>query len=162
MKREIIKVGDTVKIINPLFVKRVGYDFTFEDALKEVEKKFGRDIHQLLKIVKPARITFTENKITQAVAFDLVKRSFSDNNERKIFTELKEFYKDLKVKVIGKKVVRTGFYQTSYYDAECSDSYEGATLLNPKTHILLELDSATNFYNEPMRIEVTNVEKINN
>ena len=48
-KKDIIRVGDTVKIVDPHFFVRVGYPLDLNKATEEVSKKFGEDIIQLIK-----------------------------------------------------------------------------------------------------------------
>ena len=44
----IIRIGDRVKIINPIFVTRCGYPLGIDDMIKEVCERFGKDIKDLM------------------------------------------------------------------------------------------------------------------
>lgn len=174
-RKNVIRVGDTVEIINPAIITRIGYEYTYEDACKEALETYKDDIYALLK---KAKITGynklsikgnsawekAERKIVGALAYDLVRKKIKTGNERKVYTEIKEDLKNAQVTVLSKRTTRTG----TYYPAVCSEpgpwggdyDYEPGGLENSQTHVILEIDSIHKLRLGPIRIEQCNVKKL--
>ena len=109
---KIIRVGDTVKIINPQFFVRCGYQLSFEEACEEVKEEYGNRIEKFLQsfnfIATPRwkDIVSRENKYSQVfdkvvaiLAYSYTKAKKFGGNERKIFTKDLPDYKDKKMRV---------------------------------------------------------------
>ncbi len=161
-----VEVGDTVQIMNPILIKRIGYDYTHEDAKREIIKKYQVDINKFINQLG-FRQEKTRNSIVSALAYELVSRKFNNGNERKIFDKLVEDMKEIQAVVLSKRTVKTGTYfppriPPSYWDA---DSYEPGGLKNVKIHVILELDYCYCFPDMPISmytlIEQHNVTKVN-
>ena len=158
-KSAAIKVDDVVRVVNPLIIQRVGYDYTFEDAWLESQVEYKEEIYALLRKAKVSRWNIVEKAIVSSLAYDRVKKKFKDGNERKIYTKLKESLRDRQVTVVSKKTAKTGIYYPPYH-GNGYDDYDGEPggLTDGKTHILLEID----VFDEEGRIwiEQTNVVKL--
>ena len=158
-KSAAIKVDDVVRVVNPLIIQRVGYDYTFEDAWLESQVEYKEEIYALLRKAKVSRWNIVEKAIVSSLAYDRVKKKFKDGNERKIYTKLMESLRDRQVTVVSKKTAKTGIYYPPYH-GNGYDDYDGEPggLTDGKTHILLEID----VFDEEGRIwiEQTNVVKL--
>lgn len=173
MKRDstVIKVGDKVQIINPVIITRIGYDFTYEDACKEVLENYTEDISTLLrktgfkfKLMNNYAWEKAEKKIVGAIAYNLVGTKIKTGNERKLYTEINENLRDVIVTVTAKKNVKTGIY----YPAVCSEptsfggdyDYDPGGLKDPKTHVVLTINTGNRYTEYDILIEQSNVKKI--
>ena len=170
--KDIIRVGDTVKIVNPLIISRIGYEFTYEDARKEIVESFKSDIYELMrkakvsgwnKIMENGAWDNCMKKIVGALAYDLVSKKIKTGNRRMIYAELQEDLKDEIVTVVSKRTVKTGIY----YPPICSGSsyedydYEPGGLKDEKTHVILEVDIFNKLTSSPLKIELCDVVKVN-
>lgn len=129
----MIRVRDKVKIINPIFIERVGYDNNLETNLKYVEDNFSDEIRKFAASILCKRedgvfFTFSshtkvEYGIAKALAYEFLKRNSRDGNERKLYTKEEPFYEGQKVFVAAIKYVHTGFYiaPESSYDSYCGE-----------------------------------------
>jgi len=181
---KIIRVGDTVKIVNPQLFVRCGYPLSIEDMEEEVKELFMGDIDDLVNSMgfdvfteAPRRIDFDYSrlnkgkvyrKIIRELAYIRLRRKNFGGNERKVFTEPYDEYKDLEAEVTGIKICKSGTYNQGYgggcdYWTGQSD-YEPAYLSPCKTHKILTLDRYQNdiisSYTNHIRIEAKYVEKI--
>ena len=96
-KSAAIKVDDVVRVVNPLIIQRVGYDYTFEDAWLESQVEYKEEIYALLRKAKVSRWNIVEKAIVSSLAYDRVKKKFKDGNERKIYTKLMKLLRKAKV-----------------------------------------------------------------
>lgn len=175
-RKDVIHIGDKVRIINPEMVVRVGYDFTFEKAIPVVEEKYSPQILQFMESIGFNQGMFSARlkdkklfrDIVNSIAYAVVGESFRCGNERKIYTEKQPYLTDMEFKVHHKYVVRTGQYYPSSggYDSFSGEyDYECGGLSKPKNHIILNLttDDEIRAYDVPkyyMAIESCNVEKL--
>jgi hypothetical protein len=169
----IIRIGDKVKVINPLFVERVGYDNNLEASIKYVEDNFFPQITAFVNsilspgsdVLRRTNYSKVDHKIVRALAYGFVGKNMKSGAERKIFTKEQggywgEFY------VTGIKYVQTGQYDPPHshqdYYGEW-DSYPGG-LSEMKTHKLLCIDHEPYWSRSEFPhgnwIEACNVEKI--
>jgi hypothetical protein len=175
--KDIIRLGDKVKVIQPLLVERVGYDNNLEASIKYVEDNFYPQITKFVNsILNPdtdvLRLTnyhIVDRKVVRALAYGFVGKNIKSGSERKVFTKESPFLQNQVMYVVGIKYVHTGKYDPPYstqdYYGEW-DSYSGG-LTDRKTHKLLSLDtepydqfwSRTEFP-QGNWIEACNVEKV--
>lgn len=148
--KHIYREGDRVRIINPRFVKRVGYPLVWTDLVEEFEDNpnFEQAL-KLLGIIGPEHKVINSDsrwvrEFIRGCAMTAVRARGFGGNERKIFYRDDDLglsfgaFGDT-VSVISKRIVKTGAYYppsggTDYY-GECT--YEPGGLDNCKTHILL-------------------------
>lgn len=178
-KKDIIRVGDKVKILRPLFIYRWGYDNNLKDVTEEVMKKYQPQIHKLLSDIntlegnKGSLTRLSEfpkrfiSRIAEGLAYHIVGSRMRDGAVRKLFyvTEdgdhplnwLNHDYPVGSIKEVREiKIVKTG----RYFSPCTSHGYEGdydwepGGLSNEKTHKLLRV-GYTGYW-----IEAINVEKV--
>lgn len=143
MKKEKIKYGDTVRIVNPYFFVRCGYNDTLEKQSEEILKNHEYDLMSVLKKITPLidRDSKQFNVILKELAYLKCQQNKFGGSERKIFTELKEEFKNELFSVINKKIHKTGNYVSGRYYGSYGDEmdYEPAYLEKEKTHVILEV-----------------------
>ena len=119
-------------------------------------------LHTFFELEKHAKVVnnkLIERRIISALAWGIVRKKIKGGNVRKIYSEIKEEYRDKIVKVIGKRRAITGTYLAGYNDGY-SDDAEPPKLLNQKVHMILELDEIGMLTSKPVEIESINVIKI--
>lgn len=151
--KKVIRIGDKVEIINPVFIDRVGYPLSFNQAYHEILESHKEKIESLYNEIFPGRKKFispyqdwqyekTISKMAKALAYKYMKEKNFGGDVREIHTfPNKDYLKGLESTVIEKAVVLTGVYQhgsppSSIFD----DDGEYPILLDQKTHIILYLD----------------------
>lgn len=164
MRKDVIRIGDTVRIVNPEFFLRCGYPLSLKDGMdmiindeetmtalgQGIDKALGRKCNVSLKeelfglsaTIRPTRISYDIQKIIRLLAYYRIKNEGFGGNERKIFTKRVESAKDHEFKVIGKKTVTTGVYVPSsggYNSWSGEYDYDPAYLDSMKAHVILEL-----------------------
>lgn len=185
--KNIIRVGDIVRITNPNFFVRCGYALDFNSACELVEERDADKIEQCLRIlldlptedkreffaVEMAHSKFKkherslQNDIIRAMAYHEVGLQYKTGNERKIYTQELPLLKDKRYQVYEKKCVKTGKYYppSGGYDSYSGEyDYESGGLYEEKTHIILSLNEYMGFYQINtglLMIEACNVEKVN-
>jgi hypothetical protein len=162
---QLIHIGDHVTVTNPEFILRVGYPISFDDAFNYVEKNYLQDIEDfvnkkilnqkldidpMFKSVLASPISDKNfHKILSGLAGIYLDANSHGGKERSIHTYLREALQGKTFEVISKKVVKTG----TYYPPRSQQSYEGewncglGGLDNCKTHVVLELDDHTMYWN---------------
>lgn len=153
MKKLIYRAEDVVRIVNPLFVTRVGYPWDKEYVKKNVitddQRKALTEMLEKFHL-RPSYFGFEGKgyfdnafeKILDEMAYWVMKTQGFGGRERTIHTELREDCRGKLAKIISKRVVKTGEYfpSTSYYDYNGETEYEPGGLRKEKTHVLLNLD----------------------
>lgn len=138
----IIRAGDIVRVVNPELVIRIGYDFSFEDAVKEIKATYGEEINGLLRKVKVhhKRWEIVEDAVVRPLAYELVRSKFRHGNERRLHTQIREELRGAEVTVFGKKIAKTGtYFPPTGGDPPYYDDYEPGGLRDCKTHVILEI-----------------------
>lgn len=155
MKKKLIyRAEDVVRIVNPLFVTRVGYPWDKEYVKKNVitddQRKALTEMLEKFHL-RPSYFGFEGKgyfdnafeKILDEMAYWVMKTQGFGGRERTIHTELREDCRGKLAKIISKRVVKTGEYfpSISYYDDyNGGTEYEPGGLRKEKTHVLLNLD----------------------
>lgn len=184
-KKNIIKVGDWVKIINPEFFVRCGYPLCLADTREEMTEQHGKEVDdficKILKFESKADILFNSSsykreacrfKIIDALSrFDIYLKGFG-GRERKIYTKHIPDHQGKIYRVFEKSFKVSGVYVPGFshtgYNGEYD--YEPAYLDRPKRHNLLHLSSYTvenwtlSIYDDSQLniIEDIHVEKVEN
>ena len=159
----VIRTGDTIEIINPEIITRIGYEFTYDDAVKEIRETYEEDILILLRTVKVSRWKKVTKEIVKSLAYDLIHKRIRTGNVRKIYTERREELIGKKVKVMGKSLARTGTYYPptgggTDYNGEYD--YEPGGLKDPKTHVIFEFAESGVYDPKLLKIERCNVKLV--
>ena len=161
-RKNIIRVGDRIKILVPDVVVRVGYPLSKADmlekqtpeqlkAIRDMFKAFGRHVYDEelpvisthgLELYHPGDVDRLYEKIRYIMAGDMLAKARWGGRERTIHTYSLLPIKDKFAEVIGRRIVKTGTYFPASggmdYWGECD--YEPAGLANEKTHVLYTLN----------------------
>lgn len=136
-KDNIIRVGDWVRVVNPVVFDRCGYAVCLETEYARFKEQYPNLTKALSKIA-----------VGDCSAVDGILRALayaSVGKVRKLCGAKREIYahEDLSLKdrvdfVIDKKRVTTGIYEAaSGYD----DDYSPPVLMYPETHVIIQLRS---------------------
>lgn len=150
----IIRVGDTIKIIIPEYVDRVGYPLTkriiVESMTREQKNKLYKSIAEIFDLKHYSgdpSLLFSDPKdddrVLYAIADKILEKRGWGGRDRSIYTTFDGSLTDVVYTVCKKRVVKTGTYvagggSRDYWtgEYECDPSY----LKNEKTHILYGVD----------------------
>lgn len=137
----IIRVGDTVKLIDPRKIQRIGYEVTAQTLLTEVETD-----PKVIEFCREQTLTRrSQERVILAIATSRMHHQMKTGAPRKIFySEIFEYMKGNTYQVEEKKIRYSGTFYHGYsgysYYGECD--YEPAGLDNRLTHICLRLSCA--------------------
>lgn len=165
-KRTVYHVDDTVKIVEPLVVVRVGYPLTKQEALDVAEKDYAEAVQAFMVAVGAAHpddpfLNSPEydprlyGDLLNAIASYWLRLKNYGGKERKIYTERDERVLCTAWRVLSKRTVKTGTYNRGGYSGgwDGEPDYDPPYLENEKTHVLLALEPIT-LYEGPWRIEI--------
>lgn len=178
----IIRIGDTVKIINPVRVIRVGYPMSFDDACEEVKKIYHKEIVEfmnkttlkqfdrnsvfMVEVLKYEELKLYK-KIVKALAYEHIQNKGFGGKEKKIYTEVRQDLLGIISRVENIQIRKTGTYfaPSGGYDYWGEYDFEPGGLDKIKTHKILELDYwvskiNSDWFTNKLCIESCNVEKI--
>lgn len=144
-KPNVIRVGDQVRIVNPLMFIRCGYPLGIEDGKRAVEHK-REAVRQLFDYPSSPDCLFdyndakSEDKILRVLAVKWLYSQRFGGRERTIHTVLRPDLKGVTMEVSSIKTVMTGYYVPGcsgggYFD---EGDPEPPDLSNRKTHRILE------------------------
>ena len=163
------RVNDYIEIINPKFVKRVGYNIHPADMYEDIKQ--DKDIIEALKTIgihpeiETVGIFKTDiivpDKLVKAIAYVKTSQANFGGNERRIHY-LDGDYNHLKgtiFRVLGRKTAKTGTRvpASGSYDIDGKYIYESGFLDEEKTHVMYNImHNMTDYW-----IEKCNVRKVN-
>lgn len=167
MKKDIIRVGDWVKVVNPQEFIRCGYPLSFQDEKTEVYEKYSKKVEEFLHneiglgvklfgdLKSLTEVDAAVDKICGAIAYETLKRKGFGGRSRQIYTKENK-------NILGKEgcVSRIKFHKTGEYYSPSGGGeydYESGGLRNEKTHKILEVNV---FFDTVFKIEAVNVEKV--
>lgn len=136
--QSVIRVGDTVKLIDPRKIQRIGYEVTAQTLLTEVEED-----PRVMEFCREQALTRrSQERVILAIATSRMRRQMKTGAPRKIFySEIFEHMGGNTYQVEEKKIRYSGTFYHGYsgysYDGEYD--YEPAGLDNRLTHICLRL-----------------------
>jgi hypothetical protein len=180
---EVIRVGDTVKIITPERFIRCGYPFDQVKATDDLMTYYRDEIDALIEKVDPNpkyRNYIPEGDyraLCGRIARIVAQRQGFGGKERTLHTERDETLTGLRCEVRARKVHKTGTYfpatggRSYSVDYGYDDYFEPGGLSDEKTHVILTLQPlwhyddygcATNYNPDvvtPIMIERIHVEK---
>lgn len=153
LKKNVIRVNDRVKIINPEVFVRCGYPWSKEYVKENVITKEQRVIIRNLlypNLKRPITIddvfgqdeTVEELKMIDILAYVILMENGYGGRERTVHTKLREELRGKTGVICDRKVVKTGCYfpgssHQGYFDAY--PEYEPAYLTNEKSHVILQI-----------------------
>lgn len=120
-RKDIIRVGDLVRVVNPRVVSRVGYPKCVKDYEEAAWAKYG----DLLR--KDMRHTRCIEKAIQQIAYGLAKADGFGGKERTLHFEGVPLLVGQEFRVQSVRMVQTG----TYYPPRVSRSYFGETDYEP-------------------------------
>ena len=160
LKPNIVRVGDCVKVINPIIFIRCGYPMGVNEAQKDVEEHFGKNIKDLIYSIRNCEklvqehsldaplITLqetTEDRLYRRVLRELAYARLQMKNyggkERSLHTEVFEPIRGNTYWVSRITIHKTGTYCKGWSNQTWDGDYDFQPnyLENEKTHKILEL-----------------------
>jgi hypothetical protein len=171
-RKNVIRVGDKVKIINPEVFVRTGYPLT-TDMVKE--SHITDEQKQLMRgLLRTVGLNYNFSSGCYDREYDKLEHVFSTivlkskgfgGNERSVHTETKPEYKDRIGTVISKRYVKVGTYNSATnYQGYFDDypEYEPAYLKNEKTVIIynVSIGERDTIFNDYVEFPQSSVEKM--
>jgi hypothetical protein len=141
MTKTVYRVGDRVKIINPILVERVGYPLTPNDLLSEFMEH--PNLHKAMELFNlHLDIPGCRLRLVHALTYIACANRGFGGRERKLHTSETPYLKDKIVKIEGKRIVKTGLYfpPSSWQSHEGEWDGHSGGLENEQTHIILDTD----------------------
>lgn len=182
LKKDIIRLGDYVKVINPAWIVRYGYENNLGDTCDEVMEKYSVPISKFILEIEsteqPDRLGRYREVLRQeryrfasAIAYHLVGMRMKSGSERKLFYleddkkekhglfQFHSTYPEGQIEQVTQvKIVKTGkYYSRTYESSDWGDGFRDVIpggLSKEKTHNLLRIGYSDCW------IEATNVEKL--
>lgn len=156
-KKFVYHVGDIVKVVHPLVVKRVGYPWNKKHIKEKVitkkqKKALWACLDRFGLMSEPAirPLMFIDrneglfDKLLDEIAYELGRKNGWGGTKRKVFCEAMEELRGKECRIVGKRCVQSGTYnhgcsgRGGYYDDEWD--YDPPHLSDVKAHVLLKLD----------------------
>jgi len=144
VKKDVIRCGDTVGIVVPTFVTRVGYPKIADDFMEEAEKTLiekGLVSHRLFDNRKR-----DEQAFIRKFAHVLLARAGWGGKRRTLHTYEAPEFLGKTLKVCSKKVVKTGIHVGPSGGMSEADDFDPGYLGNPHTQILLWVYEPNHYY----------------
>lgn len=178
LRANVIRAGDTVKILHPDFFIRVGYPLCMRDVEATVKKEHTQRIVDFLREFSleaksldssgyELQYTPTYEKVVSALAYGIIRREKFGGNVRSIYTKKLPQFENVVTKVVDKRCVKTGeYHKGNYYGSMDGYEYDPPYLANEKTVRLLgleqyaPLDDSTFDHICQLWIDANNVEKV--
>ena len=145
-----IYVGDCIEIVQPFVFIRCGYELIHSEVATQVLSEKETEIRRFVEanFPHPAGLMYGRSyydglirRIAGVIAYERVGLQFKRKCERQIFTEFKPGIEGQQFGVWDVKFVQTGEYHPSCsYETMDGREYEPATLENPMTHRILDLN----------------------
>ena len=179
-RKDVIRICDRVKIINPQIFLRCGYPLTKQiikdtviteeqkDLIEEMFKLFG--VHSCRQSSDIFLATDIKNdryyeKVLDVMAEVVLGQKQWGGSDRSIYTENRPDLLNISGQVISKKIVKTGRYTSGH--SSCNyyggyDDYDPPYLENETSHVILKVcvGNPSFIFGEEIEIEKCNVEKI--
>lgn len=182
MKKQVFKVGDRVKIINPEIILRVGYPLDKKavkttvfkadqkNEIRNLINKFGFYSSAFPGSDRAKLFDFSYfddifDQIEDVLAYFTLRKLGFGGRERTLHTVIYPELKDQIGFISDKNVVKTGTYE--YGRAYSEIDYDPPYLSNVKSHVILYLGNIIIpekylSYNCALAIEDKNVERVEN
>lgn len=143
-RKDVVRIHDRVKIINPLIFVRCGYPLTIDIVKDTVITQEQKDA--IITMLKSFGINYVDgdayDKILYEMARIVLRQLEWGGVERKIYTTFRPDLINVTCQVVSKRVVKTGVHEsgggwTSSYWGEVD--YEPPCLMNEQSHVILEI-----------------------
>lgn len=152
--KNLIRVGDYVKIVNPLVVTRVGYPLSKLDMVDKQTPEQVKAIEDMFKAFNYHPSPWSEGvqrnytRFLDAVRYKMASIMISQagwgGKERTIHTINLPDMMDKKAKVTERRVVKTGIYNagwgTGYDSYNGYEDYDPPTLGSERTHVVFTVE----------------------
>jgi hypothetical protein len=180
MKKDIIRVGDKVRVVTPRVFVRCGYPKTIPEEAKIVAQEFRQEIDALLvktevmssgcstihlhahQSIWPQRAF---DKICAEIAHARLRRNGFGGRNREIYDEEDPSLEGEVFVVHQVRFVKTGIYNSGRFShCDYYEDYEPPYLSNQETHKILGLDAPNGLSclgNPYLEMEAIHVVKIN-
>ena len=163
MAKQIIRIGDYVRVVHPEFFVRCGYPETQKGVFDAMSITDDTTVHTMFRQMGiPAREGYVRT-IMQRLAHYRWRESGCGGPYRRIHTKTLEDAEGLVFRVVSKRTCITGDYfaPSMYQDWESGhfESEEGG-LRNRQTHVILCVESVDYLFSGDEQIESCNVELI--
>jgi len=160
--KQVFHVGDTFTIAVPDIVYKVGYDYDFNAAMKEVINQYGDEVRSLMGAVlgRSYDNKKTYDKVVNALAYGLLRSRRYTSTTRQLYTTHKPELHGRDFIVSAKQVVYTGTYTPGYSRSYPEYDAEPPTLTDSKAHVLLHFYADSDTLQHPsdvMIIDSSNV-----
>lgn len=141
MKRDVLRYGDLVRIVDPRLFIRCGYPMDPEQIQRDMEMKHGAAIWQMIQTTGLHRQHYVAEKVRKRMIRDLAYayqcgRHFGGRERSIHLTEPCEHLRNVVVEVINKRMVVTGRY---YPPGGSYDEYENGGLFDARQHQIIEI-----------------------
>ncbi|PWC98013.1 hypothetical protein [Azospirillum sp. TSO5] len=136
-KKNVIRIGDKVRILDPRLFIRCGYPLCHKDVVDDLERNRSDDIQAVAKQFGIAASGVVRDRLVSALAYGILRSKRFGGHERSIhLTEPRDHLGGLVTTVADKAVVVTGSYfpPSGYYD-----DYDPGGLDGAKSHVILTL-----------------------
>lgn len=168
----VYHIGDTVQIVEPQIVLRVGYPLTLLDGMVIAEEKWSAKVYEFIKSLGTVELSSNweldgydsrlyADVINALGSYHLRTVRFG-GRERSIHTQTAEELRNTSDwNVISKRRVKTGTYCVGGRSSDdWGDDYDPPYLSNEQTHVLLLLqnDRVIFDFNDRVEIECCNVQ----
>lgn len=177
--RDIIRIGDLVRVINPEFFHSCRYENNIQSKTLEVIQEHGEKIRDFYRtlihgpnyregLIWAKETDFHQDKplkmIARGIAYELVSIGKRSGNKKQVFTTRLPDYAGTIMKVSDIRFVHSGTYDKGWYSPgnyyDCDDDWEPPSLYDRKVHKILKVHDAS-FWCEKLEIEAIQVKKIN-
>ena len=166
-KDKVIRVGDTVRIVNPKFFVRCGYPISEEIAIAKFKAEFEVPLTKFFYENCKGLLDYVNDTGIEESVIKAMARAYNKNiwlyggKERQIYTEERPEAKNLLGTVQLIKYCKTGIYNHGY---TCEEDHMPPYLSDEKVHKILTISISSNdplyFASIFNRIEAANVEKL--
>lgn len=180
-RKEVIRVDDLVKVVNPEIVVRVGYPMSKEMALEEVNKLHRKQLHAFLAelgyvqkcsdfkglLMETEKYGGVLDKIMRELAYVHLHKQGFGGRTRSVHTSTEERLRDQTYKVVNIRYTRVGEYYAPYSSAGSfweEPEWEPGGLDKAKTVKILQLCEIGHYVcylkDSPLEIQATDVVKV--
>jgi hypothetical protein len=164
-RNQVIRKGDRIRVVDPKFLKRVGYpwdtQYVKDHVMTDAHDMAVKDLVKVLGLQYMDRAGKVTEKITNVVAMEMLAQLHFGGNHRTIHTYDLEEAGNKEFVVDGTRRVKTGWYQSAS-GGSAWDDYEPACLMDEKTHVILGLYRPGTLWcsTDLLEIEAVRCEKI--
>ncbi|WP_372395228.1 hypothetical protein ABMY26_07095 (plasmid) [Azospirillum sp. HJ39] len=136
-KKNVIRVGDKVRILDPRLFIRCGYPLCHKDVMADLEENRSADVQAVAEKFGIAGQGVVRDRLVSALAYGILRSKRFGGYERSIhLTDPRDHLGGLVATVADKAVVVTGSY---FPPSGHCDDYDPGGLDGAKSHVILTL-----------------------